>query len=139
MRWRLEKNQKKAGLAAQPTHGCFAALPSEAAAAAEDIPPVLAHVAARLDVLLAWKRVRHPQLPAVPHPGSNDRGEGGWGITATKGFPRCPHRALTLPSISSTMGQSPSFLSMLSLHTCICLSHALSPKSVFSQSSSVEL
>lgn len=82
------------GLAALQTHRCFAALPSKAAAAADAVPPVLAHIAARLDVPFACERVRHLQLPAVPHPGSSESGDGDAEALLCYRSPWCPPCAL---------------------------------------------
>lgn len=63
-----------------------------AAAAAEAVPPVLAHVTARLDVLLGWERVGHLQLPAVPHPAGNSSGQGDPEASSPRWLPSVPSR-----------------------------------------------
>ena len=50
------------------TDRCFAAVASEAVAAAETIVAVLAQVTARLNVLFARKRLDNLQTPRIPNP-----------------------------------------------------------------------
>lgn len=64
-----------------------------AAAAAQAVPPVLAHVTARLDVLLGWERVCHLQLPAVPHPAGDNRAQGDPEASSPPWFPSVPSHA----------------------------------------------
>lgn len=94
------------------THGGLGAVAGGAAAAAEAVPPVLAHITARLDVLLGWERVCHLQLPAVPHPAGNSRGQGHPEASSPRWFPSVPSRT---PRLCPRALAAPK----LSLHPCI--------------------